>query len=85
MDHLRYVIFDESETIVSNIIVAESVEQAEEITGCKALAVYGNEKISIGDTYNGARFFNQAKEEYESLELAAKEAIALKESNTEEE
>jgi hypothetical protein len=85
MDNIRYVIFDESETQVENIILADSVEHAEELTGRKAIAVDSNEKVNLGDTYNGARFFNVATEEQDSLEAAAKEAIALEESNTEEE
>ncbi len=80
MDHLKYVIFDESETVVSNIIIADSVEHAQEITGRKAMVVTSDIKVSLGDTYNGARFFNLAREEYEAQEAEAKEAIALTET-----
>lgn len=62
MDSVKYVILNESENKVANIILAESVTHAQELTGAKALAVDGRTDVSVGDNYDGEVFSNPSRE-----------------------
>jgi hypothetical protein len=73
MDSVKYVILNEAENRVANIILAGSVTHAQELTGAKAVAVDGDLKVSIGDDYDGDVFSNAARD---ARELALAEALA---------
>jgi hypothetical protein len=71
MDSVKYVILNEAENRVSNIILAESVTHAQELTGAKAIAVDGDLKVSIGDDFDGEVFSNVRRDEREAALAAA--------------
>jgi hypothetical protein len=77
MDSIKYVVLNEAENKVANIILAGSVEHAQELTGAKAIAVDGDLKVSIGDDYDGEVFSNVRRDEREA---AIAEAIAAAEA-----
>ncbi len=77
MDSIKYVVLNEDENKVANIILAGSVEHAQELTGAKAIAVDGDLKVSIGDDYDGEVFSNVRRDEREA---AIAEAIAAAEA-----
>jgi hypothetical protein len=77
MDSVKYVILNEAENKVANIILADNVTHAQELTGAKALEVDGDLKVSIGDDYDGSVFSNAHREAHE---LALAEAIAAAEA-----
>jgi hypothetical protein len=73
MDSVKYVILNEAENKVANIILAESVTHAQELTDAKAVEVDGDLNVSIGDDYDGEVFSNAARAAHE---IALAEAIA---------
>jgi hypothetical protein len=74
MDGIKYVILNEAENRVSNIILAESVTHAQELTGAKAIEVDGKLNVFIGDDYDGEVFSNAAREAAIAEAIAAAEA-----------
>jgi hypothetical protein len=73
MDSVKYVILNETENRVANIILAGGVTHAQELTGAKAIAVDGDLEVSIGDNYDGEVFSNPRRE---AEKLALAEALA---------
>jgi len=71
MDSVKYVILNEAENKVANIILAASVEHAQELTGAKAVEVDGELKVSIGDDYDGSVFSNAHRDAHEAALAAA--------------
>ena len=71
MGSLKYVILDDSDKVI-NIILADNVEHAEEITGAKAVAVDDSVKVAQGDDYDGVTFSNAQREAHLLAVAAAK-------------
>ncbi len=83
MDSLKYVILDENNKVI-NIIIADSVEHAEELTGSTAVAVANNVKVFQGDDYDGTAFSNAERDAYElALAQATAEGEAAKAAEAE--
>jgi hypothetical protein len=76
MGSLKYVILNDTNK-VTNIILADSVEHAEELTGAIAVAVDESVKVSQGDDYDGVTFSNAQREAHL---LAVAEAKAADEA-----